>query len=97
MYKTLKISTIVILVILLISGLVALSFRNVASVMAYPIGALFAYYAVVLIVIISLKKQFGKLLVIAIIWILFLTPIVWLIVAPEQLPILMPVLNIDMK
>ena len=97
MYKTLKISTIVILVILLISGLVALSLRNVVSVMAYPIGALFAYYAVVLIVIISLKKQFGKLLVIAIIWILFLTPIVWLIVAPEQLPILMPVLNIDMK
>lgn len=97
MYKTLKISTIVILVILLISGLVALSFGNVVSVMAYPIGALFAYYAVVLIVIISLKKQFGKLLVIAIIWILFLTPIVWLIVAPEQLPILMPVLNIDMK
>ena len=70
MYKTLKISTIVILVILLISGLVALSFRNVVSVMAYPIGALFAYYAVVLIVIISLKKQFGKLLVIAIIWML---------------------------
>ena len=97
MYKTLKISTIVILVILLISGLVALSFRNVVSVMSYTIGALFAYYAVVLIVIISLKKQFGKLLVIAIIWILFLTTIVWLIVAPEQLPILMPVLNIDMK
>ena len=97
MYKTLKISTIVILVILLISGLVALSFRNVVSVMAYPIGALFANYAVVLIVIISLKKQFCKLLVIAIIWILFLAPIVWLIVAPEQLPILMPVLDIDMK
>ncbi|MGS2764784.1 hypothetical protein [Sinomicrobium sp. M5D2P9] len=98
MYKALKISTIIAVTILFISGLIVLSFQSLVSFIAYPVGALFLYYLVLLLAINSLKIQCSKAIVFTIIWILFLTSIIWLLMAPGQLfNLLMPDLNIDME
>ncbi len=57
MYKILKISTLVIVIILLVSGLVVLSLQSLVSLIAYSTGALFLYYIVLLFAINLLEKN----------------------------------------
>lgn len=101
MYKTLKMSINIILIFLFISGVVVLSLRSLVSFFIYPIGALFLYYIFVLIIASSLKKQCNTTAIAPIlvsILILILIPILWLLIAPEQLlNLLMPNLKIDMR
>lgn len=98
MYKALKISVVVIMAILFVSGVITLLLQSFISFMAYPIGALFLYYSVILVLVTGLKKNLGRNVLLMIIWILVLAPIAWLLSAPESLfDLLMPKLNIDMR
>jgi len=99
MYKTLKITTNVIVTTLSICGVVALILQSLVSFLIYPIGALFLYYLVILLLVTSLKNQFNKKFIPIVIWILVLIPVIWLLIAPEYLlfDLLMPNLHIDMK
>src|SRR5690606_13217590 len=87
-----------IVVILFVSGIVALLLQSLISFIVYPIGVLFFYYVVILLLASSLKDQFTKIIISIIICILLVTPIIWILIAPEYLfDLLMPKLNIDMK
>lgn len=73
--------------------------QSFASFIIYPVGALFCYYLMMLLLITSLKGNFVNIIVSLIIWTLILMPIIWLLIAPEYLlfDLLMPKLDIDMK
>jgi len=98
MYKTLKISIIVIMALFFISGVIALSLQTLISFIAYPIGALFLYYSALLLLITFLKAHSGSTVLSIIIWVLVLAPIAWVLLAPENLfNSLTPKLNLDMR
>lgn len=98
MIKFLKISTIIILVLLFVTALILISFQSIVSIIAVPISILFMYYLIVLSFASVLNKKNSNQVLLILIWILFLTPLLWCLINPESLfNILTPKINLDMK
>ena len=96
--KFLKTSALIILIILLVITVIMLSFQSVVSVLAVPAGVLFFYYLVVFILISFLKEQKSNQILFIVVWGLFLSPILWMLISPEHLfNLITPKLYLDMK
>ena len=98
MIKFLKISTIVILVLLFVATLILISFQSIVSIIAVPTSIFFVYYLIVYSLTSILNKQQLNQVLLILIWVLFLTPLVWCLINPESLfNIVTPKINLDMK
>ncbi|QFZ55503.1 hypothetical protein FEZ18_12170 [Oceanihabitans sp. IOP_32] len=98
MIKFLKVSTIIIVVLLLVATIVLVMLQSLITLVAVPTSILFGYYLMVLFLISILKKQPSNQILALIVWVLFLTPLLWLLIDPYSLSeLLMPKMNIDMK
>lgn len=98
MIRFLKISTITLIVSLLIATIVLVMFQSLISLVAVPTAILFAYYLMVYFLIVLLKKHQTNQFLLILIWVLFLTPLLWLLIdAYGFSELLMPKMNIDMK
>lgn len=98
MSKLLRISTIAILSISFIATLCLMMFQNMVSLMAIPTAILFLYYLVVLYLVTLIQKGSPNKSFVITVWVLFLIPLLWCLVAPYHLfEFLSPNIKLDMK